>query len=73
MRTRDRLAERFGVNVLRIGRPKKGRRNRSYWVAYRGGNGTGVPVVSLAEAFTLDALARRLERAGVRPDGAGRR
>lgn len=61
-RTRDRLAERYGVNVLHLKRPRQGGRSRSKWLAYTGGGGSGVPVVEVAEAFTLDALKRKLER-----------
>ena len=56
--TAKRIAEKFGVNVMKVGYGK-----RAKWVAFRGGNGTGLPVEEIAEAYRLDTLCVRIERA----------
>lgn len=48
----SKLAAKYNVNVMRHGLT---RRDRKYH-AFRGGNGTGEPVVSIAEAYTLAGL-----------------
>jgi hypothetical protein len=61
--TAKTIETRFNVNVMRIKQPIKKGVDRSYWIAFRGGNGTGEPVVDIAEARTLVTLAVRVERA----------
>lgn len=55
--TAEKIAKKFGVNVMQVGSTKRARK----WVAFRGGNGTGLPVVDIAQAFNLVELVRRLE------------
>ena len=64
---KDSLAENYGVNVMRMQRPRKQGRDMSYYVAFLGGNGTGEPVEEIARAFTLtrlDFLLRRWQEGG---------
>lgn len=60
--TAAKLAAKYNLNVMRISRPSKKGRDMSYYTAFRGGNGTGEPVVNVANAFTLAALDRRLAK-----------
>lgn len=62
--TKETVARKFGVNVMRHERPMKRGKRRSYYTAFRGGNGTGEPVVEVARAYTLAALARKLAKGG---------
>jgi len=57
------IADKFGVNVMKVGHGK-----RAKWVAFRGGNGTGEPVVDVATAYHLAELAKRVAKA-VAPQG----
>lgn len=60
--TAKKLAEKFGVNILKDGSLVI--RRKRQWYAFRGGNGTGLPVEYVAQAYTLATLAKRLERIG---------
>ena len=52
--TSKTLASKFSCKIIKIGESTKYER----WAAYRGGNGT--PVVDLAEAYSLETLAKRI-------------
>lgn len=47
-----------GINLMRHGNTKK----RVKWHAWYGGNGTGEPVVSVAEAYHLVELEKRIQK-----------
>ena len=55
--TSKKIENDYTVNVMKIGWGK-----RSYWTAFRGGNGSGLPVIEIANAYTLRALAVRVAR-----------
>jgi hypothetical protein len=57
-RTAKAIAAKYGVNVMKVGFGK-----RAKWMAFRGGNGTGNPVQDIAQAYSLAALAKRVEKA----------
>jgi hypothetical protein len=48
------IAEHFNVHVMRIG---------GQWHAFRGGWGTGEPVVDIAKAYRTDTLWQRVAKA----------
>lgn len=55
--TAKSVAAKYGVSVMKVGYGQ-----RAKWVAYRGGNGTGEPVVNVAESYTLVTLTTRIAR-----------
>lgn len=56
--TAAKLANKYNVNVYKFGNMKKNQK----WVAYQGGNGTGLPVIDVAEAYRLEELEKRIKK-----------
>ena len=56
--TSKKVAAKYDVHVRKIGWGE-----RAKWVAFRGGNGTGMPVVDIAEACSLRTLSKRISAA----------
>ena len=57
--TAQTIRDKYRVNVMKFGWTAK----TSKWVAFKGGNGTGEPVVEIAEAYHLVELERRVKKA----------
>jgi hypothetical protein len=55
--TSKMIQTKHGVNVMKVGYG-----NRQKWVAFRGGNGTGQPVVDIAQAYHLVELEKRISK-----------